>query len=185
MEAYSTPIKGLKIISPRVFSDSRGSFCELWRVDDDAGSLVDGCHFVQDNVSWSVKNTLRGLHFQVAPFAQGKLVSVLHGVIFDVAVDLRESSPTFGQHFSIRLSSEDKQMLWVPEGFAHGFLALSEVAAVLYKTTNFYSPNCEGSIRWNDPQLSIPWPLPSGCEPILSAKDTTAPLFRETKPLSV
>jgi len=181
IEVNQTPLPGLCVLSPKVFSDSRGSFCELWRADKALSLLGEAAHFVQDNVSWSVKNTLRGLHFQVAPFAQGKLVCVLHGAIFDVAVDIRKSSPTFGQHYSVELSSDNKQMLWVPEGYAHGFLVLSTSAAVMYKTTNIYSPVCEGAIRWNDPFLSIPWPLKPGAYPVLSDKDKEAPLLSEVQ----
>jgi dTDP-4-dehydrorhamnose 3,5-epimerase len=182
MEVNSTPLRGLCVLSPRIFSDARGSFCELWRADEVPSLFGGALRFLQDNVSWSLRNTLRGLHYQVAPFEQGKLICVLHGAIFDVAVDIRESSPTFGHHFSIELSSQNKQMLWMPEGFAHGFLVLSASAAVMYKTTNFYNPGCERSIRWNDSDLSISWPLAPDSLPLLSDKDRAAPLFTEIEP---
>jgi dTDP-4-dehydrorhamnose 3,5-epimerase len=179
MEVNATPLRGLSVLSPRVFSDARGSFCELWRVDASSSLFGSDCCFAQDNVSWSVKNTLRGLHFQVAPFAQGKLVCVLHGVVFDVAVDIRPSSPSFGRHYSIELSAENKKMLWIPEGFAHGFLVKSDSATVIYKTTNTYHPECERSIRWSDPQLAIEWPIDNANHVILSDKDKCAPLLSE------
>jgi dTDP-4-dehydrorhamnose 3,5-epimerase len=156
------------VIEPKVFGDARGFFFESWnaRAFSQAGI---GAAFVQDNHSRSRRGVLRGLHYQISQ-PQGKLVRVIAGEIFDVAVDIRRTSPTFGQSVSVHLSSEDHRMLWVPAGFAHGFLVLSEFAEVLYKATDFYAPEHERSIAWNDPALAIRWPE-VGAPYILSAKD--------------
>ncbi len=162
-----TSLPGAFILEPRVFRDERGFFLESYnqRIMAEAG-IVD--NFVQDNHSCSSRNVLRGLHYQVK-HPQGKLVRVVEGEILDVAVDLRRSSPTFGHYEGVRLSGENKRMLWIPIGFAHGFLVLSEKAHVLYKATNFYAPEYERTLAWNDPQVNIEWPING--EPIVSAKD--------------
>jgi dTDP-4-dehydrorhamnose 3,5-epimerase len=175
------PIPGPLLLTPRVFGDDRGFFFESWNervfnevLDADGQQAVS---FVQDNHSRSSRGVLRGLHYQLAPQPQGKLVRCVVGEIFDVAVDLRRSSPSFGQWVGARLSAENHQQLWVPVGFAHGFLTLSETAEVLYKTSDFWSQPCERSIRWDDPELAIAWPhqgLPEG-QPLLAGKDAAAP----------
>ena len=174
MEINSLGIEGLLLLSPRKFEDERGFFFEAWRKDAFDRLIGRSIDFVQDNVSFSRCGVLRGLHFQREPHAQGKLVSVSSGRIFDVAVDLRRGSPTFGRHAAVELSSQDSRMLWVPEGFAHGFLVLSDEATVHYKTTRPYAPEHEGAVRWNDPELAIEWPL-DGKKPIISPKDAAAP----------
>ncbi len=159
------------LIEPQVFGDERGFFFESFnqaKFDDAIGYQVN---FVQDNHSKSVKNVLRGLHYQIQQ-PQGKLVRVVQGAVLDVAVDIRRSSPTFGQYVLIELSSENKRQLWVPEGFAHGFLVISDSAEFLYKTTNFYAPQFERSIIWNDETIGIKWPVKS--TPSLSIKDQAA-----------
>ncbi len=168
MNVISTAIPEVLIIEPRVFGDERGFFMESYNQQAFADKAGITAHFVQDNHSRSSKNVLRGLHYQIQQ-AQGKLVRAIVGTILDVAVDIRRSSPTFGQWVSCELSAENKRMLWVPAGFAHGFLVTSEVAEVLYKATDFYAPQYERSILWNDPDLAIAWNLDG--EPVLSAKD--------------
>lgn len=169
MEVEETTLNGVLLITPRVFRDERGFFLESWNqrsFDEAVGRPVA---FVQDNHSRSVRGVLRGLHYQTEPMAQAKLITVMRGMIFDVAVDIRRDSPTFGQWVGEVLSDESREMLWIPEGFAHGFLVLSDFADVVYKTTNFYSPAHERCIRWNDQTLAVEWPL-SG-NPLVSAKD--------------
>jgi len=167
MKIIPTAIPDVVLLEPKVFGDERGFFLESWnkRSFAELGITAD---FVQDNHSKSQKNVLRGLHYQIE-HAQGKLVRVVAGAVYDVAVDLRRSSPTFGQWVGFTLSAEDKRMAWIPPGFAHGFCVTSESAEFLYKTTDYYSPAHERTLLWNDPQLAIPWPL-SG-EPLLAAKD--------------
>jgi dTDP-4-dehydrorhamnose 3,5-epimerase len=167
-------LEGLLIIKPQVFADSRGFFLESWnaRRYRDAGINAT---FVQDNLSFSARGTLRGLHFQ-NPRPQGKLLQVLEGEVFDVAVDLRRNSRSFRHWHGLTLSAENKLQFYVPPGFAHGFLVLSETALFSYKCTEFYSPGDELAIRWNDPDIGIQWPLPS---PLLSAKDAQAPFLRD------
>ena len=167
MRVVPTEIPDIRIIEPKVFGDERGFFFESWnrRTLADLGLDID---FVQDNHSRSAKNVLRGLHYQVE-HAQGKLVRAIAGEIFDIAVDLRRSSPTFGKWVSFMLTAENKRMAWIPPGFAHGFCVVSEVAEFLYKTTDYWSPEHERTLAWNDPDLAIPWPL-SG-PPTLAAKD--------------
>lgn len=170
MKITSTRLPEVLLIEPKVFGDERGFFYESFsqRIFDEAvGRPVT---FVQDNHSRSQKGVLRGLHYQLPPHAQGKLVRVTEGEVFDVAVDIRRSSPRFGQWVGMHLSAENKHQLWIPEGFAHGFLTLSETAQFLYKTTDYYTPSAERCIAWNDAVLDIKWP--SGYLPILSAKDT-------------
>jgi dTDP-4-dehydrorhamnose 3,5-epimerase len=168
MKILPTEIPDVLILEPEVFEDERGFFLESYnrRVFREATGLDPV--FVQDNHSRSVRNVLRGLHYQIRQ-PQGKLVRVVAGAVFDVAVDLRRSSPTFGRWAGTLLSAENKRMLWIPEGFAHGFLVMSEYADFLYKTTDYYAPQHERTLAWNDPQIGIPWPLDG--EPILSAKD--------------
>jgi dTDP-4-dehydrorhamnose 3,5-epimerase len=169
MDLEPTRIPEVVLLRPKVFGDERGFFMETWqsRKFADAGL---GVQFVQDNLSRSVRRTLRGLHYQIAQ-PQGKLVHVIAGTVFDVAVDLRKGSPTFGQWIAETLSDRNHHQLWVPPGFAHGYLVLSESADVSYKCTDYYAPQHERCIRWNDPQLGIDWPLEPGAVPLLSAKD--------------
>lgn len=170
MFAACLAISGLKILQPRVFQDERGSFWESYRrpLYEELGIALD---FPQDNVSISRKSTIRGLHYQPG---QAKLVSVLSGSIFDVAVDLRKDSPTFGQWASVELSDANRKQFFIPDGFAHGFCALSETAIVQYKVSAIYDPKEEKSIRWNDPFFAIDWPVK---EPILSMRDRLSPFF--------
>ena len=169
MKFVGTPIDGVFIIEPRVFGDSRGFFVETWQEKKFADAGIDAV-FVQDNHSRSRQWTLRGLHLQVV-HSQGKLVRVPSGSVFDVVVDLRRSSPSFGAWWGVELSAENGWMLWVPPGLAHGILVTSPSADFLYKCTDFYSPADERTLAWNDPALGIKWPLPAGVSPQLSAKD--------------
>ncbi len=169
MHAIPMDIPEVFLFTPKVFGDDRGFFYESFnaRVFSEVTGLQPD--FVQDNHSRSVKGVLRGLHYQLSPHAQGKLVRVVQGEVFDVAVDIRRSSPTFGKWVGAVLSAENKQQLWIPAGFAHGFITLSETAEFVYKTTDFYSAKSERCIAWNDPQIAIEWPFEG--EPLLSAKD--------------
>lgn len=167
MRAVATSIADVRILEPRVFGDARGFFFESWNARTLAGAGIDA-EFVQDNHSRSARGVLRGLHYQVEK-PQGKLVRVVAGEVFDVAVDLRKRSPTFGRAVGVRLSAENKRLMWIPPGFAHGFLVLSDSADFLYKTTDYWYPEHERTLLWNDPALAIEWPL-SG-EPVLAAKD--------------
>lgn len=178
--AAGVPVQGPLLLTPRVFGDERGFFFESWNQQAFNAAAGDTA-FVQDNHSRSSRGVLRGLHYQLPPHPQGKLVRCVLGEIFDVAVDIRRSSSTFGQWVGAVLSADNKQQLWVPAGFAHGFLTLSEQAEVLYKTTDFWSRECERAIRWDDPQLAIAWPLEAlaGAEPQLLEKDAVAPLLAE------
>lgn len=178
MKIIATEIPDVLIIEPKVFGDERGFFFESF--NEKALSEKANIHdkFVQDNHSRSLKGVLRGLHYQLNQ-TQGKLVRVSLGDVFDVAVDIRKSSPTFGRWVGVTLSAENKRMLWVPEGFAHGFLVLSDVAEFLYKTTDFYDPASERCIRWDDPDLSIAWP--EGVIPSLSAKDSQGKTLKEAQ----
>ena len=177
MNVISTAIPDVKIFEPKVFGDSRGFFLESFnqKVFEEATGLKR-C-FVQDNHSKSSRGVLRGLHYQLPPMEQGKLVRVIQGEVFDVAVDIRKTSPTFGQWVGVYLSAENKRQLWIPEGFAHGFLTLSDTAESLYKTTNYYSPQHEEAIAWNDPDLNIQWPQVDAF--ILSSKDEKAKRFSD------
>jgi dTDP-4-dehydrorhamnose 3,5-epimerase len=168
MNLLPTEIADVLLVEPRVFEDDRGFFLESYNAKAFADKANITAPFVQDNHSRSTKNVLRGLHYQIEQ-AQGKLVRAVVGAIFDVAVDIRKHSPTFGQWVGYELSAENKRMLWVPAGFAHGFLVVSDVAEVLYKTTDYYAPQHERSILWDDPDLAISWPLTE--QPILSVKD--------------
>lgn len=177
MNIIKTDIEGLVILEPRVFADNRGYFFESFSHKDFL-EKVGNTHFVQDNESLSSFGVLRGLHFQRPPFAQAKLVRVVKGRILDVAVDIRKDSPTFGKYVAIELSDANKRQLFIPHGFAHGLAVLSSEAIVNYKCDNYYDPQSEGSILWNDPQLNIDWQLPMD-EIILSDKDMESPLLKE------
>ena len=177
MKVTDTKIPDVKIIEPTVFEDDRGFFFESFNHNNFEEAIGSEVIFVQDNHSKSSKGVLRGLHYQLPPFAQGKLVRVVQGQVFDVAVDIRKSSATFGQWVAENLSAENKKQLWVPEGFAHGFLTLSETAELLYKTTNYYAKEYENKIRWNDDGLNIGWPLSQ--PPKLSHKDSEGTSFIE------
>jgi dTDP-4-dehydrorhamnose 3,5-epimerase len=170
-------IPDVKLITPKVFNDPRGYFFEAYNQDRwvQAGITTP---FIQDNQSQSQAGTLRGLHFQNAPHPQAKLIRVLSGKIFDVAVDIRPNSPTYGKWVGRTLSAETPEMMLIPEGFAHGFYALSDHTTILYKCSDLYHPECEGSIRWNDPTLGIKWPLDPSLPLIVSEKDQAAPLFK-------
>jgi dTDP-4-dehydrorhamnose 3,5-epimerase len=167
MNLIKTGIPDVLLIEPEIFGDARGFFLESWneRTFREAGITA---RFVQDNHSHSARNVVRGLHYQIKQ-PQGKLIRVIAGEVFDVAVDIRKSSPTFGKWAGTKLSTQNKRIIWIPPGFAHGFLALSEAAEVLYKTTDYYSPEHERTILWNDPDLGIDWPITGA--PLLSAKD--------------
>ena len=175
MEIEKTPIDGLLIIKPKVLEDERGCFYESWNKEVFSEKNLNW-DFVQDNQSKSTKNVLRGLHYQISPFEQGKLVRTATGSVLDVVVDLRKNSKTFAEHFKIVLNEKDKKMLWVPPGFAHGFLVLEDNTIFVYKCTKKYHKNSERAILWNDPQLNIDWEIKN---PIISAKDQKAPLFSE------
>ena len=177
MELIKTSIDGLLIIKPDVFKDDRGYFYESYNKERfaKAGLMMD---FVQDNESKSDKGVLRGLHFQKPPYAQGKLVRVIKGSVMDVAVDLRKDSPTYGKWESVVLTEENKLQFWIPEGFAHGFVALEDNTIFNYKCTNVYNKESEGSILWNDPDINIIWNIDN---PILSEKDKISPLFKNFK----
>lgn len=176
MEFLPTSLPEVILIQPRVFADARGFFYESWRQDRFAAAGI-AANFVQDNHSHSVRHTLRGLHYQIQQ-PQGKLVRVTRGEAYDVAVDIRRRSPTFGQWVGVHLSETNRDMLWVPPGFAHGYLALSDVVDFLYKCTDLYAPQHERAIRWNDAAIDIQWPLPPGVSPLLSAPDAMAPMFQ-------
>ncbi|MCX8028769.1 MAG: dTDP-4-dehydrorhamnose 3,5-epimerase [Brevinematales bacterium] len=178
-DVKETNLEGVVIIEPKVFKDERGFFLESWneKVFQEIGLNFK---FVQDNHSRSLKGVIRGLHFQ-DPFPQGKLVRVVRGMIFDVAVDIRKGSPTFGKWVSVYLSDENLKMLYIPEGFAHGFLVVSDIADVLYKTTEFYYPEYDKGIVWNDKDINIKWPLEEFgiINPIISTKDSNLPRLRD------
>lgn len=174
MELISTPIEGLVVLQPRVFSDDRGYFFESYnrQAFEKLGLNYD---FVQDNQSFSRKNVLRGLHFQYRPFAQAKLVRVITGAVLDVAVDLRRDSPTFGQHYAVKLTGENKTMLLIPDGFAHGFATLEDNTVFSYKCSNYYDKASEDCILWNDPDLGIDWGVST---PVISEKDSQGKPFK-------
>lgn len=170
MKILATDLAGVMIVQSRRFDDERGYFSERFRMTSLTGLGVD-LNFVQDNLSKSRKHTLRGLHYQ-EPKAQGKLISVISGRIFDVAVDIRKGSPNFKKWVAVELTEDNGKMLWVPPGFAHGFLALEDDTRVIYKVTDYWAPDCEHAIRWNDPDLAIDWPVTT---PLLNDKDAGAP----------
>jgi dTDP-4-dehydrorhamnose 3,5-epimerase len=179
MRCTATELPDVKLIVPDVHGDARGFFKETWNARRFAEAGIHA-EFVQDNHSRSGRGTLRGLHYQVRQ-PQGKLVWVLSGAVFDVAVDLRRSSPTFGRWVGMRLDAEGHAMLWIPPGFAHGFYVLSETADFAYKCTDFYAPEHERAIVWNDPDLAIDWPLAEGGAPVLSAKDRGGGVWKEAE----
>lgn len=179
MKAIPTSIPEVLVIEPKVFGDDRGFFFESHNAKKFAEITGKHFEFVQDNHSRSARSVLRGLHYQIRQ-PQGKLVRVITGAVYDVAVDIRKSSPTFGKWVGEILSAENKRILWIPEGFAHGFLVLSDYAEFIYKTTDYWAPEHERSIIWNDPDLNIDWSL-DGHSPILSAKDGAAKPFREAE----
>ena len=183
MKVTPTALEGVLILEPKVFGDERGFFLESFNqraFDEAVGHHLD---FVQDNHSRSARGVLRGLHYQMPPHAQGKLVRVTQGTVFDVAVDVRRGSPSFGKWVGVELSGENHRQFWIPPGFAHGFLVLSESADFLYKTTGYYAPNAERSIRWDDAQLRIGWP-DIGMAPIVSAKDAQGLPFDQAEAFS-
>jgi len=171
----STPLAGLFVVEGRCFRDGRGFFSETWHRAEFA-ELGIGGDFVQDNLSRSTHRVLRGLHYQGNPSPAGKLVRTSRGAVFDVAVDIRHGSPTYGKWHGVELSEENGRQLWVPAGFAHGFQVLSDLADVQYKVTAYYAPDAEGAIAWDDPEIGVEWPLP---DPVISKRDTAAPSFRE------
>ena len=180
MKAVPTALPGVVLLEPTVFRDERGYFFESFnqRVFDQAvGAHVE---FVQDNHSRSARGVLRGLHYQLPPHAQGKLVRVTHGSVFDVAVDIRRSSPTFGRWAGAELSADNFRQLWIPPGFAHGFVVLSDSADFLYKTTDVWVKACDRGLRWDDADIGVDWPLPDG-GPTVAAKDRTAPGLRDAE----
>jgi dTDP-4-dehydrorhamnose 3,5-epimerase len=177
MEIIKTPIEGLLILQPKVFEDSRGYFYESYNKQAFRDNNIN-VDFVQDNQSLSQAGVLRGLHFQNPPYAQGKLVRVLKGAVLDVAVDIRTNSPTYGQNFTIELNETNKTMFWIPSGFAHGFLTLSDNTIFSYKCTNYYNKASEGCILWNDHDLAIKWDI---ANPVLSDKDREGEAFKSFK----
>jgi len=178
MRVIPTALPGVLILEPKVFGDERGFFFESFNQRAFDAAVGEHVEFVQDNHSRSQRGVLRGLHYQLPPHAQGKLVRVISGRVFDVAVDLRRRSATFGRWTGTELTATEHRQLWIPAGFAHGFLVLSESADFLYKTTDYYAPAAEASVRWDDPQLAIEWPDP-GVQIQLSARDRSAPLFAQ------
>jgi dTDP-4-dehydrorhamnose 3,5-epimerase len=179
MKIVKTSIPDVLILEPRLFGDDRGFFMESFNQKSWQEQTGLDTTFVQDNHSRSARGVLRGLHYQMPPRAQGKLVRCIFGEVFDVAVDIRRSSPTFGAWVGFRLTAMNKLQMWIPEGFAHGFLVLSEYAEFLYKTTGYYAPELERGLLWNDPELNIDWPV--AIAPHLSAKDTILPLLQDAE----
>ena len=180
MKVTTTAIEGLLILEPRVFGDERGFFLESYNQKAFDDALGHEVRFVQDNHSRSVKGVLRGLHYQLAPHAQGKLVRVTQGAVFDVAVDMRRSSPSFGRWVGVELTGQNHRQLWLPPGMAHGFLVTSDSADFLYKTTEYYAQPAERCVRWDDPALGIDWPALDR-PPVLSAKDAAAPWLADAE----
>ena len=170
LQVTKTAIEGCYVIEPKVFGDERGWFTESYNAQDFASAVECDDEFVQDNHSFSRQWTLRGLHYQTEK-VQGKLVRVVAGSVFDVTVDIRKDSPTYGKWFGVELSAQNYQQLWIPPGLAHGFLVLTPTAEFLYKTTDYYDPKSEACLAWNDPTLRIEWPLPAGISPNMNAKD--------------
>ena len=183
MNIIETKIHGLLIIEPKIFSDERGWFMESFNEQKFAAALAERGlptpKFVQDNHSMSKKGVLRGLHFQVPPHAQGKLVRVVQGKAWDVAVDIRKDSPTYGQWVGVELSGDNHKQFWIPEGFAHGFVALEDNTQFLYKTTDYYAKDCEGAIVWNDESLAIDWQFANIDELLVNEKDNLAGTFKD------
>ena len=179
MEFKQTEIEGVYVIEPLVFTDARGYFFEAWKREE-FEQHIGHVDFIQDNESKSSKGVLRGLHYQKGEFSQAKLVRVIKGKVLDVAVDIRKSSPTFGKHVMVELSEDNKRQFFIPRGFAHGFLVLSDEAIFTYKVDNVYAPQAETGIRWNDPTLGIEWPI-SQDEVLTSEKDLKQPLFKDAE----
>ncbi|MCL6462964.1 MAG: dTDP-4-dehydrorhamnose 3,5-epimerase [Acidobacterium ailaaui] len=178
MNVIETALPGVLILEPRIFRDARGSFCEIYN-ERTMAALGLPTNWVQDNFSLSKQYVVRGIHYQVQN-TQGKLVRVTHGAVWDVAVDLRQKSPTFGKHIGVELSGENNRMLWIPQGFGHGFVVLSESAGFAYKVTDYYSPAGERTLLWNDPDLAIPWPVTAE-QAIVSEKDRQGSSLREAE----
>jgi dTDP-4-dehydrorhamnose 3,5-epimerase len=178
MKIESTALPGVMLLTPAIYRDDRGAFSETFNLRQMAEAGLP-TNWVQDNFSISKKNVLRGIHYQIVQ-PQQKLVRVTHGAVFDVAVDLRRGSPAFGRHVAVELSGDNGRMLWIPEGFGHAFLVLSEVAGFAYKVTDYYSPEGERTILWDDPELAIPWPLAGG-EPMVSEKDRKGARLRDAE----
>ena len=174
MNIIKPDIEGLLILTPRVFEDERGAFMESFNKQKFNEAVGREVNFVQDNQSVSKKGVLRGLHFQSPPFAQGKLVRVIKGSVIDIAVDIRKNSPTYGDYVAVELTAENNEQFWIPEGFAHGFVALEDETTFLYKCTNYYAPQSEGTLLWNDPTLNIDWGI---SDPIISEKDAIGQEF--------
>jgi len=180
MKAIERKLNGVVLFEPKVFGDERGYFSEVFRQDEFETAIGHKVNFIQDNESKSSFGVLRGLHYQLPPFSQSKLVRVIEGSVIDVAVDLREGSPTFGEHYAVTLSSENKRQLFVPRGFAHGFLVTSPTAVFAYKVDNYYAPDYDRGIRYNDPALGIDWRI-GDTELLLSEKDRKQPLLQEAE----
>ena len=179
MEYKKTAIEGVYVIKPRVFNDARGYFFEAWK-QEEFEAHIGKVNFIQDNESKSSRGVLRGLHYQKGDFSQAKLVRVIKGRVLDVAVDIRKSSPTFGQHVMVELSEDNKRQFFIPRGFAHGFLVMSDEAIFTYKVDNVYAPQAEAGIRWNDPALGIDWPIDPQ-EVLTSEKDLKQPMLGEAE----
>jgi dTDP-4-dehydrorhamnose 3,5-epimerase len=179
MEYKKTAIEGVYVIEPRVFNDARGYFFEAWK-QEEFEAHIGKVNFIQDNESKSSRGVLRGLHYQKGDFSQAKLVRVIKGRVLDVAVDIRKSSPTFGQHVMVELSEDNKRQFFIPRGFAHGFLVMSDEAIFTYKVDNVYAPQAEAGIRWNDPALGIDWPIDPQ-EVLTSEKDLKQPMLGEAE----
>lgn len=179
MQLHETRLPDVHVVEPQVFGDERGYFMEVWQARKFAGCGLD-VEFVQDNRSRSAGGILRGLHYQLQQ-PQGKLVSVIHGEVYDVAVDMRRASPTYGQWVGVTLSGANRLMLWVPPGFAHGFYVTSASADFYYKCTDYYAPEDEHTVAWNDADLDIDWPLPAGQAPVVSAKDAEGAAFKDAE----
>ena len=180
LNVIRTPLEGVLILEPKVFGDARGFFLESYNRRDFAAATGVDVDFVQDNHSRSRRGVLRGLHYQIKQ-PQGKLVRVVRGAVFDVAVDIRRSSPTFGRWTGTELSEENQRQFWIPPGFAHGFLVLTDTADFLYKATDWYAPEHERGIAWNDPAIGVEWPLDAIGEPLLSDKDRVAPALAQAE----
>ena len=178
MKIEKTAIEGLLVLTPQIYRDDRGAFMETWNLRDGAAAGLPE-HWVQDNFSLSKRNVVRGIHYQVTR-PQGKLVRVTQGAVVDVAIDLRRSSPSFGRHVAVELDQENGRMLWIPAGFGHAFLVRSEIAGFAYKVTDYYAPEGERTIVWNDPDLAIAWPV-SPEDAIVSAKDQRGQAFAEAE----
>lgn len=179
MEIIKTPVEGLVVVKPKIFADARGFFCETYNENKYREAGIEA-HFCQDNQSKSSYGVIRGLHYQLLPHSQSKLVSVVEGAVWDVAVDLRKDSPTFGQWYGVELTAENHLQFFIPKGFAHGFSVLSETAVFTYKCDDFYNPSLERGLSYNDPVLNIDWKIPAD-KAIISDKDTKHPLFADAE----